>query len=75
MAFEIVLVKRESEALEFVLISHFYQTLRCFGGNREKTAEHLKIAMNTCYRYIRKYGIIIDKPLVKWPDIERLKIA
>jgi len=75
MLFEIIESNIQSEALEFVLVRHFYQTLRRFDGHRENTCEHLKISFNTCYRYIKKYGIIINKPQVIWPVSERLKIA
>ncbi len=36
---------------------HIINTLRLFGGNREKTAKALKIGARTLYRKLKEYGI------------------
>jgi hypothetical protein len=74
MQVEVIKSERESESLKFVLVSHFYQTLKYFGGDRKQTSADLKISVDTCYRYIKQNGIVINKPFVSWPDIERLRI-
>ena len=36
---------------------HIINTLRMFGGNREKTAKALGIGARTLYRKLRDYGL------------------